>query len=131
MACRKANVRIDTIHVTKAEASAEPGVAAEWELDIIVNDQSRRWSNDDVRDNRDYVVGYDYPVDLPNDLASITIRTSGFELDVFTPNDPLPPAQGTHGSFDNWGIGGAHQISGSDRHFNYTVYYTNTCLVEA
>jgi hypothetical protein len=135
MACRKANVRVDSIHVSKSETyglfGGEPGASAEWDLDIIVNDQSRKWNRDGVRDGSNHTLGWDYPVDLPNDSASITIRASGVEIDDLSANDELPAAQRTHGSSDNWGIGETRQMSASDRHFNYTVFYTVTCLAES
>jgi hypothetical protein len=82
--CTRALVRIDSIRVTKAESFGffgEPGAAAEWFLTITVNDQSRTWANSDVRDGRDYPIGFDFPMDLINESATITIRTSGYEED--------------------------------------------------
>jgi hypothetical protein len=131
--CARALVRIDSIHVTKAEDFGffgEPGAAAEWYLTVTVNDQSRTWINEDVRDGRDYPIGFDFPVDLVNEATTIMIRSSGYEEDDTSANDPLPSAERTHGSADNWGIGATKQLSASNSDFNYTINYTVTCLAQ-
>ena len=67
-------------------------------------------------------------VDLTNANTTISIKSSGFEDDSTSANDPLPPAEQTHGSADNWGIGATRQLTGSNNDFHYTINYTVTCL---
>ena len=129
--CARALVRVDSIHVTKAEDFSffgEPGAAAEWFLTVTVNDQSRTWINRDVRDGRDYSIGFDFPVQLVNESSTITVRSSGFEEDDSSANDGLPGAERTHGSADNWGIGATRQLPAANADFNYALNYTVTCL---
>lgn len=129
--CSRALVRIDSIHVIKAEDFVfwgEPGANAEWRLTVTVNGQSRTWSNDYVKDGSTFTLGYDFMIDLTNANTTISVKSSGFEEDSSSANDPLPPAEQTHGSADNWGIGATRQLSGSNNDFHYTLSYTVTCL---
>jgi len=132
--CKKALVRIDSIHVTKAEDFGfwgEPGANAEWRLTVTVNDQSKTWSHDYVKDGMTFTLGWDFPVELINESTTISIKSSGYEEDDSSANDPLPPAERTHGSADNWGIGATRQLSASNADFHYTINYTVTCLARA
>ncbi len=127
--CSRLLVRVDSIHVSKADSFgvfAEWG-AAEWRLTITVNDQSRTWSYDDVEDGRDYQLGYDFTIEIPNDNATVSIRASGFEDDLIG-DDALPSSQRTHGSSDNYGVGGTRQLTANNSDFDYTINYTVTCL---
>ena len=129
--CGSALVRIDSISVGVSGAEDDPGAAAEWFLTIVANGQSRTWINKDVRDNRDYSIGFDFVVPLVNTSSTIRVSSSGYEEDDTSPNDDLPAAEQTHGSFDNWGIGGSRQLSGSNSEFTYTINYTVTCLQQS
>lgn len=126
--CASALVRIDSINVGVSGAEDDPGAAAEWFLTIVVNGQSRTWVNEDTRDNRNYSIGFDFVVALVNTSSTIRVSSSGYEEDDTSANDDLPAAEQTHGSFDNWGIGGSRQLSGSNSEFSYTINYTVTCL---
>jgi hypothetical protein len=125
--CSMARVRIDSIRVGVSGAEADPGAAAKWFLTIVVNGQSRVFINEDVRDNRDFPVGFDFAVELVNENTTIRIGSSGFEEDIFG-DDLLPSAEQTHGSHDNWGIGGMRTLSAANSEFTYTIFYTVTCL---
>jgi hypothetical protein len=129
--CASALVRIDSINVGVSGVEDDPGAAAEWYLTIVVNDQSRTWENEDVRDNRNYLIGFDFNVPLTNASSTIKVSSSGYEHDDTSAHDDLPTAEQTHGSSDNWGIGGSRQLSGSNSEFSYTINYTVTCLRQA
>lgn len=129
--CASALVRIDSINVGVSGADPDPGAAAEWFLTIVVNGLSRTWVNEDTRDNRSYSIGFDFAVSLVNASSTIRVSSSGHEEDDSSQNDDLPAAEQTHGSFDNWGIGGSRQLSGANSEFTYTINYTVTCLQQA
>jgi len=119
------------VNVTKSDAGADPGANAEWRLTVTVNSQSKTWSNDYVKDGTTATLGWDFVVDLVNVSSIISIQSSGYEDDDFSANDPLPNAQRTHGSADNWGIGATRQLPASNQDFEYTINYTVTCLQRA
>lgn len=128
--CAATLVRIDSVSVGVSGAGPDPGPDAEWLLTIVVNGQSRTWSQD-VRDNQNYSIGFDFIVSLANASSTIRVSSSGQEDDDSSANDNLPSAEQTHGSFDNWGIGGTRQLSASNSDFSYTINYTVTCLAQA
>ena len=129
--CNRALVRINSVNVIRSDAAADPGANAEWRLTVIVNSQSKTWSNDYVKDGTTATLGWDFVVDLVNASTTISIQSSGYEEDDMSANDPLPNTQQTHGSADNWGIGGTKQLSGNNTDFEYTINYTVTCLQRA
>lgn len=126
--CSSTLVRIDSISVGESGAGPDPGANAEWYLTIVVNGQARTWINPNTRDSQTYPVGIDFVVPLVNAGSTIRVSASGYEDDSSSANDDLPAAEQTHGSFDNWGIGGSRQLAGSNADFSYTISYTVTCL---
>ena len=128
--CKRLHVRIDSIQVTKSESYGfwgEPGASAEWRMNFIVQDQSRSWNRDYVRDQTNYGIGYDFFVDL-SPSQTVSIRASGFEHDDSSANDVLPSAEVTHKPANKWNIGATYSVScQSDEDFQYTVYYSIKC----
>lgn len=128
--CKRLHVRIDSIQVNKSESYGffgEPGASAEWRMNFTVQDQSKSWNSDYVRDKTNYVIGYDFFVDL-SPSQTVSIRASGFEHDDSSANDVLPYAEVTQKPADNWNIGATYSVSSqSDEDFQYTVYYSIKC----
>jgi hypothetical protein len=119
---------VDSISIGESGAGPDPGANAEWYLTIVVNGTSRTWITQNARDNQNYSIGFDLAVSLTNTSSTIRVSSSGYEDDNTSANDDLPTAEQTHGSFDNWGIGGTRQLAGSNADFSYTINYTVTCL---
>jgi hypothetical protein len=136
MPCVQAKVRFDSVHVVRAEDFSffgEPGANAEWYLTMRADAGGAggqyTWVNEYVKDNKDYTIGHDVFVGLPNENASITVRASGYEQDDTSANDDLPPAEYTHTSISNWSIGATGKLYGSNEDMEYELYYTITCAV--
>lgn len=129
--CTRAQVRINSVHVIRSDADADPGANAEWRLTVTVNSQSKTWINDYVKDGTTATLGWDFVVDLVNASTTISLQSSGYEDDDLSANDPLPNTQRTHGSDDDWGIGATRQLSGSNTDFEYTINYSVSCLQQA
>jgi len=124
-------VNIDSVYIKKSECYGfwdEPGSSAEWKLLITVNGQTIVWESDGIQDNQTYYINRDLYVDIANNNTNIVVQTSGVEKDTSSADDTLPSGSYTHGNADNWGIGATRKVTASSECFDYTVYYTVTCL---
>jgi len=116
--CNRVLLRVNSVRVSKSETYGVTGewFDAQWRLTVSVNDQSRTWRHDHVKDNMIETLAWDFMIDLVAPSTTIAVRSSGFEEDLLI-NDQLPSAEQTHGSADNWGIGATRQLRGSDQDF--------------
>lgn len=131
MSTRNLKVRFDSIRVDKSESYGfwgEPGAGAEWVLTLTVNDSQRTWINNDVRDKKDYSIGWDFYANNVMDLSILTVRSSGYEHDGSSANDPLPSGEHTFGQQQNWGIGSQTLRVSDNRDFDYTLFYNVSLL---
>ena len=84
------HVQFHKLYVHKSEdydrgllgLAGEPGDSAEWRLKFTVSDASqdeaaaRSWERDDVRDNSEYPLNFDFAVALP--VNGLRIKSFGF-----------------------------------------------------
>lgn len=130
--CKDAVVRFESIHVTNSGAALsfldEP-----WNVFLDANGNSATVTNPlQTQDDEEFSLGAGGEVTVPiNASTVIRVQCSGvanpgnFILETRLPSDIQ-----SHGSADNWGLGGSFELRASNADRSYLVRYSIDCLTQ-